>query len=237
MPNGEQSRSDDASRAAELRPARTSTRRAFVTALAAIPVVAAPATAVAATNLALAEALPSRKITEAIAAYHKAVANQNEWEGRVYFPTWNACKAAIEAIPHLTTEQGFETYAGFKVTHLSTDKVADVALARMFSKLPASKRLDDDHDRACAELLDKLEWRAAEEVRIHARYNMDALDEEQDRLNDISYRAMIAVEDYPAATLADLIAKTEFGLNTEGRIDHEDLLADLRRISGEASPC
>lgn len=210
----------------------STSRRDVMRALSIIPVIAAPAIASAA--IAAPQAGPSPEMAQAIAAYWKAIDTANEWHTRVYSPAWKACQAAVAAIPHLTTEQGFETYAGFKVTHLSTDKVVDVALARMFSKLPAHKRHGDDHDRACAELLEKLDWRAAEEVRIHAQYNMDALDAEEDRLNDVSYRAMRAVEEFPAATIHDLIAKVQFAEETDGRFEPDDLLPDLHRIAGRA---
>lgn len=209
----------------------STSRRNVMRALAVVPAIAAVPAFAAATTLNLGI---NPDLTDAIAAYRKAVEAASCWHDRVYRPAWEGCQAAVAAIPHLTTEQGFETYAGFRVTHLSTDKVADVALARMFSKLPPHKRYGDDHDRACAELLEKLDWRAAEEVRIHAQYNMDALDAEEDRLNDVSYRAMRVVEEFPAATIHDLIAKVQFAEETEGRFEPEELLSDLRRIAGEA---
>ena len=210
----------------------TTSRRNVMRALAIVPaVIAAPAVASAAIGRTTGI---SPAMAKAIAGYHNAVATQNEWETQVYLPTWKACEAAVAAIPHLTTQQGFETNAGFRTTHLSTDKAADVAVANIFSKIPVNQRYDDDQDRACAELLEKLEWRKAEEARIHKAHNMDALDEEQDRLEQLSYRAMSAVEDFPVATLADLNAKVQFIGETEGRIEPDALLADLRRIAGES---
>lgn len=212
-------------------PVFTTSRRAMIGALA-LGTLATTAPVVAATTArTTAPTGVSPALAEAIAAYHLAVTAAGKWFDTEYSPAWEACKAELDAIPHLTTEQGFETHAGFRTTYLSTDKPADVVLAKMFGNLPAHMRHNDSQDKACEELLAKVQWREAEKQRIQGLYNMDALDAEQDRQNDITYQAMRAVETFPVATMQDLIVRMEFALETDERRESADVLTDLRRIA------
>lgn len=210
----------------------STSRRDVMRALAIVPaVIAAPAAAAAMCGRS--PSLPSRAITDAIAAYHKAAAYENEWHDRAYAPVWKACKAEGEAIPHLQTKTRHE--AGGKLIQWSTDNLANQTEARMCRKvIGEGHRLAGSYRQLVEEFEEKMEWRAAEQRRIEQRHGMDALDAEQERITDLSYAAMKAVDDFPVTTLADLMAKTEFGKETDGQIDHEALLADLRRIAGRA---
>lgn len=57
---------------------------------------------------------------------------------------------------------------------------------------------------------------------------------EEKRLQDASHAAFKAVYNFAAATPVDLIAKIEFLKSRDIDIDHDQMLADLRRVFGEA---
>ena len=211
----------------------STSRRDVMRALAIVPAAIATPT-VAAAAFTRGPTKPSLAITEAIAAYHKAATYENEWCDRHYTPAWKACKAAIERIPHLTTETRHEV--GGRIVRWSTDNPTNQAEARYCRQvLNEGRRLAKTYKQLVEEFEEKVAWRAAEERRIQQRYGMDLLDAEQDRLTNASYDAMRAVEEFPAATIHDLIAKVEFAGETEGRSEPEELLADLRRIAGRAA--
>lgn len=211
----------------------STSRRDVMRAFAIVPAAIAAPTAAAAAMCGRSSSLPSRAITDAIAAYHKAAAYENEWHDRAYAPVWKACKGEVEAIPHLQTETRHE--AGGKLIQWSTDNLANQTEAHMCRKvIGEGHRLAGSYRQLVEEFEEKMEWRAAEQRRIEQHHGMDALDAEQERLTDLSYAAMKSVDDFPVTTLADLIAKTQFGKETDGQIDHDALIADLRRIAGEA---
>lgn len=58
--------------------------------------------------------------------------------------------------------------------------------------------------------------------------------DEDKRLEDAAYAAFREVSDFAAATPADLVAKIEFLKDRDIDIDHDRLLADLRRVFGES---
>lgn len=215
----------------------STSRRDVMRALAIVPAaIATPAVAAAAFTRG--PAMPSRAITEAIAAYHKAAAHENEWLDRHYTPVWKACKAEVEKIPHLTTQTRHEV--GGRLVQWSTDNPENQTQARYCRHVLNERRqngrgLAKSYEQLVVEFEEKVAWRAAEERRIQQRYGIDALDAEQDRLTNASYDAMRAVEEFPAATIHDLIAKVEFAWETEGRIEPEEILVDLRRIAGSAA--
>ena len=215
----------------------STSRRNVMRALAIVPAaIATPAVAAAAFTRE--PTMPSRAITELVAAYHKAAAYENEWCDRHYTPAWKACKAEVEKIPHLTTETRHEV--GGMLVQWSTGNPANQAEARYCRQVLNERRqngrgLAKSYEQLVLEFEEKVAWRAAEEARIQQRYGIDTLDAEQDRLTNASYAAMRAVEEFPAATIHDLIAKVEFAGETEGRVEPEELLADLRRIAGRAT--
>lgn len=208
-------------------------RREAMRVLAIVPtVLATTATAGAAVGLTCLPDGPSPEMAQALAAYRAAVAFQDEWEGRIYSPAWKVCQAAEDAIPHLTTEGRCSLVPGGMLGHMSTDNPAHLAAGRMYKRVMADGRqLGDDDDDTLQEFLEKLDWREAERKRIHKGHNMDALDKDQDRLNDLSIQAMAVIEKFPVTTMADLIAKVEFIKETDGAIGPDELLADLRRVS------
>ncbi|MCB4861114.1 hypothetical protein K7W03_16100 [Sphingobium sp. PNB] len=212
----------------------TTSRRDVMRALAIVPAaIAAPAVANAAT---FTSGGVSSGMSQAIAAYHNAVATENAWGERVYDVAWKACKAEQEAIPHLTTKARVDLTAPGVLTQLSTDNPLHLSAIRMHKSLTQDgARLGGDPERAFDEFLEKLEQREAEKQRIAQRHNMDALSAEQNRLEQASYAAMRAAEEFPVTTVADLIAKIQFSQETDGQIDHDDMLADLRRIAGRAA--
>ncbi|NIJ16489.1 hypothetical protein [Sphingobium vermicomposti] len=212
----------------------STSRRNVMRALAIVPaVIAAPAVATAMTSVARPDATPSRAITDAISDYHKAANQENAWHDRAYAPAWKACKAEVAKIPHLTTETRHE--CGGKLVQWSTDCQSNLVEARHCREvINEGHRLAKSYLALLEEFEEKLAWRASQERRIHQRHSMDALDREQDRLTDISCRAMRTVEHFPVTTVADLIAKVEFIQETEGQVDNDEVLTDLRRIAGKA---
>lgn len=58
---------------------------------------------------------------------------------------------------------------------------------------------------------------------------------EEKRLETESYAAFRAVANFKAATPGDIFAKIEFLKSRECEIDHDQMLADLRRVFGWAS--
>lgn len=209
-------------------PSRRDVMRAF----AVVPALVAPALANAATGIIGTPAGPSLEMAKAVAAYHSAAAFENEWHDRAYAPVWKICSAEVETIPHLTTQTRHER--GGKLVQWSTDNLADQTEARWCRKhLDEGGSLTASYRQLLEEFEEKIELRLSDKRRIEQRHGMGALDEEQDRLVDISYRAMRVVETFPAATVPDLIAKVQFAEETEGRIEPDELLVDLRRIAGE----
>jgi len=211
----------------------TPSRRDVMRALAIVPaLLAAPTIASAATQLACTPTGISAGMAAKLAAYRHANMVSARYDDMVYNPPHKAWREAVDAIPHHTTKQGYEANGGWM--HMSTNQTHQLAVAKTVMKEPGRWDHAPDYQSACIELLEADRCRQQEIMRLRDRYNIDALYEESVRLSDLSYDALVAVEQYPAETMGDLIAKIDFIKETEGSIDADGLLADLRRLTGEA---
>ncbi|MBB4149799.1 hypothetical protein [Sphingobium scionense] len=169
----------------------------------------------------------------AITAFRAAQAASDRHGKVIEDPAWEALRQSRDAIPHRTTASGFE-YRG-TVRHMSTDRASDVGAAQAARRAATGDLMSEDYARTCAELRGLIEWREAEEVRARHRLNINSIAAESNRLSDASGDALYDVENFPVATIADLIAKVELIEETDGQVDIEVLLRDLRRLAGEAA--
>lgn len=205
----------------------TISRRAL---LASAPAAAVLATASCTSAPALAAGRTS--LTEAIEAYRHAVAGVDAFDDKVYTPALEAWQRAIAAIPYYTTASSYESHGAGR-RHMTTAHVPDLAAAKMHEKLKGG---EIGEYRACAaELLEAVNRREAEAQRLRARYRIDELYEESNRLCTLSGDAFVDVETFPVTTLAELVRKIEFlEAGDHDPLSHQTLLADLRRIEGRA---
>lgn len=206
-------------------------RRAVTRALFLLPAAAVPAAAVAAPAFVCSPASTSPEMAAAITAFRAAQAASDRHGKLIEDPAWEALRQCREAIPHRTTASGFE-YRG-AVRHMSTDRAADVGAAKTAWRAATADLISEDYARTCAELRGLIEWREAEEIRARHRLNINSIVAESNRLSDASVDALYDVENFAVATIADLIAKVELIEETDGQVDIEVLLRDLRRIAGE----
>lgn len=208
----------------------TTSRRDVMRALAIVPAaIAAPAVA----NAAATNGGVSPGMAAAIEAYRKASAAEDAFNHAIYDPAVAAWREAVEGIPHYATEAHLPAALGEAPRPMRTDNPSDLTMARMYQKLTVDGYGLGRDETALKELVERLEQREAEKQRLGTAHNIYALQDESERLAEIRTNAMFEVEAQPAHTLADLIAKTEFIKETDGDTDHDELLADLRRISGK----
>lgn len=214
----------------------TTSRRDAMRSLAILPaMIAMPAAASAAPMLVCAPAAPSAELVALIDAYRKASAASDRHHSEVYEPAHKAWKEAVEAIPHCKTVATY-TYLG-EPQRLSTANPSHVSAAKFAASSKPGSLYSAEYETACAELLKRMKQRDAKRAKITARYDVIALAAESDRLAEVRNMALDAVALFPAATIADLIAKVETTSDDpDGLFDSNKdiLLADLRRIAGEA---
>lgn len=209
-------------------------RRDAMRSLAILPaLIAMPATVSAAPMLVCAPTAPSAELVALIDAYHHAVAASDRHHFEVYTPAHQGWTKAVEAIPHCQTVATY-SYLG-EPRRMSTANPSDVSAAKCAASAKPGSLYSADYEAACAELRKRLKEREAKKDRVTARYNIDALVVESDRLGEVRDLAFEAIERFPVATISDLIAKAQMVANeTEGTFNIDILLADLRRIGGEA---
>lgn len=209
-----------------------SSRRTVMRALIIAPsLIATPIAASAATGLVCNPTGISEGMAAAIKAYREASARCDKFSTDVYGPAWEAWRAEVDAIPHFTTKASFKGWATFD--HLTTADRGMVAMAKKIVETAKPGHFRD-YELAAAELVEAEGRREAQSKQLSRRYNVSALAEEDDRLGDIRDDLLTEIEEFPVATIADLIAKVEIIEETQGQIEPVDLLADLRRIAGEA---
>ncbi|WP_017182105.1 hypothetical protein [Sphingobium xenophagum] len=202
--------------------------------LAILPaMIAMPAVASAAPMLVCTSTAPSAELVALIDAYHHASAASDRHHFEVYEPAHKAWKEAIEAIPHCKTVATY-TYLG-EPQRMSTANPSHVSAAKFAASSKPGSLYSAEYETACAELLKRMKQRDAKRAKITARYDVIALAAESDRLAEVRDHAIDAVERFPAATISDVIAKAQMVADeTDGTFNIDILLADLRRIAGEA---
>lgn len=208
-------------------------RRDVIRALATLSVASVPTMAVAAPMLVCTSTAPSAELVALIDAYRQASAVSDRHHVEVYEPAHKAWKEAVEAIPHCKTVATY-TYLG-EPQRMSTANPSHVSAAKFAASSKPGSLYSVDYETACTELRKKLKQRDAKRTRITAYYDVVELAKESDRLSEFRDHALDAVERFPAATIADVIAKAQMVADeTDGTFNIDILLADLRRIVGEA---
>jgi len=225
----------------------TPSRRNVMRALAAIT-TGLPTLAYAAPSLVCAPLEPTMEWQAAVKAMDAARAAYDAYYNDIYEPVFNArrqqrsdeeaeLQRRIDAIPHYTTTSSYETADGAMV-HLTT---ADSLCVRLAMSMVGDAGVDD-YAQCCHELFIKgIGKRIMREQEIRKGFTFSELadtpadiEAEHDRLEKASYAAWCAVADFEAATPGDLIAKVTVLKAQDANLDHDEMLADLRRVFGEA---
>ncbi len=226
------------------------TRREILAAAIAAPALAAPAVACAAPTFACLPMAVSPQWQDAIARMDAASAAYDAYYDATYEPAWEAAKELasrpdeqlqrrLDAIPHYTTSLAYETADG-NLAHMTTANRLDIGRAIGGAQLTDLS----DYVSCCREMVSLINKRMDEQDRVKAEFDQPKIypaqlispeiAREEKRLEDASHAAFKAVYNFAAATPADLIAKIEFLKARDIDIDHDQMLADLRRVFGEA---
>ena len=225
------------------------TRREILAAAIAAPALAAPAVACAAPTFACLSMAVSPQWQDAVARMDAASAAHDAYYEATYEPAWEAAKATarqvdeelqrrLDAVPHYTTSLAYETADG-KLAHMTTANRLDIGRAIGGAQLTDLS----DYVSCCREMVSLINKRMDEQDRVKAEFEQlkvypaqlipPEIAREEKRLQDASHAAFKDVYSFAAATPADLIAKTEFLKARDIDIDHDQMLADLRRVFGE----
>lgn len=227
----------------------TSSRRDAMRSLAILPaMIAMPAAASAPTGLICTPLATTPQWQSAVKAMEAASDAYDAYFKAIYEPMWSArrqkltdeeaeLQRRIDAIPHYTTTSSYETADGAMV-HMTT---ADSFHVRLAMSMVGDAGVDD-YAQCCHELFIKgIGKRIMREQEIRKGFTFSELadtpadiEAEHDRLEKASYAAWCAVADFEAATPGDLIAKVTVLQAQDANLDHDEMLADLRRVFGEA---
>ncbi|MFY9350516.1 MAG: hypothetical protein WBL20_19215 [Sphingobium sp.] len=211
--------------------------------------IAAPAITLPSVSHATITAGTSAEWKSAKAAAAAACERMNRFHTDVYMPArdrWLSTVAnaeadlerRIEAIPHYTTARTIEMTGGGRRS-MSTAFQMDVLVAADFNRRRDDLgREDADLVACCLELHPEAVRRREAEAAMRESFIKPEIDPavwaECERLESESNKAWERVAFFKAATLPDLTAKINFLKSEECPIEHDDLLADLARIFGEA---
>lgn len=142
----------------------------------------------------------------------------------------------IDAIPHYTTTRSYESAEGPQV-NMTTANASHVRAALDSWALKGT----DDFVECCRELFKAISKRFAQEHEIRECFVFSPsadipsdIKAKYNRLGKASGSAFRAVLEFQARSAADLIAKVQFLKEQDCDVDHDDLLADLFRLVGEA---
>ena len=225
------------------------TRREILAAAIAAPALASPAVACAAPTFACLSMAVSPQWQDAVARMDAASAAHDAYYEATYEPAWETAKAAarqadeslqrrLDAIPHYTTSLAYETADG-NFAHMTTANRFDIGRAIGGAQLTDLS----DYVSCCREMVSLINKRMDEQDRVKAEFEQPKVHpaqlispeiaREEKRLEDASHAAFKAVYNFAAAAPADLIAKIEFLKARDIDIDHDQMLADLRRVFGE----
>lgn len=226
------------------------TRREILAAAIAAPALATPAVACAAPTFACLSMSVSPQWQDAVAQMDAASAAYDAYYDATYEPAWEAAKELasrpdeqlqrrLDAIPHYTTSLAYETADG-NLVHMTTANKRQVSVAIGSAHLT----VESDYVLCCRELVRLIGQRISQERDIKAEFQRPKvypaqmiapeIEREEKRLEQASHAAFKAVYNFAAATPVDLIAKIEFLKSRDIDIDHDQMLADLRRVFGEA---
>ena len=227
------------------------TRRQLLAAAVAAPIAAVPASA--APMFSCHPVAPSPEWLAASNKLELASAAHDAYYYTVFDPLWDAAreremaadaelKRQIDAIPHYTTQRSYLSADDLPI-HMTTESRVDVRIALGFAEdiLPEH----DDFRECCRELAGAIGKRMEQEHAIKEAFpktHMDIASQipadiraEEKRLETESHAAFGVVANFRAATPGDLIAKVEFLKSQDCEIDHDQMLADLRRVFGGAA--
>lgn len=185
-----------------------------------------------------AQAHPSTELAALIQAAREAQRVASEYHQRICQPAYEAFEADRDDIPHYVTTATVRGSDGL-VSQLSTANDHQVRLARSAIFMappgdgPSGAKIDPPAYRELAEAVNRREA-AFEELR--QLYNIRAQNNRGDELLERSVDALKAIEEYPAASLDDLIAKLSEIEESSGEWSLERILTDLWRIKSCIGP-
>jgi hypothetical protein len=226
------------------------TRREILVAAIAAPALAAPAVACAAPTFACMPMAVSPQWQDAVARMDAASEAHDAYYEATYEPAWETAKATarqadeelqrrLDAVPHYTTSLAYETADG-NLMHMTTANRLDIGRAIGGAQLTDPS----DYVSCCREMVSLINKRMDEQDRVKAEFEQPKvypaqlippeIAREEKRLEGASHAAFKDVYNFAAAAPADLIAKIEFLKSRDIDIDHDQMLADLRRVFGEA---
>lgn len=226
------------------------TRREILAAAIAAPALAAPAVACAAPTFACMPMAVSPQWQDAVARMDAASEAHDAYYEATYEPAWETAKATarqadeelqrrLDAVPHYTTSLAYETADG-NLMHMTTANRLDIGRAIGGAQLTDPS----DYVSCCREMVSLINKRMDEQDRVKAEFEQPKvypaqlippeIAREEKRLEGASHAAFKDVYNFAAAAPADLIAKIEFLKSRDIDIDHDQMLADLRRVFGEA---
>lgn len=228
----------------------TSSRRDVMRALAILPaMIAMPAAASAPTGLICTPLATTPQWQSAVKAMEAASDAYDAYYKAIYEPIWNArrqplsdeeaeLQRRIDAVPHYSTERTYLSEDGTPA-RMTTRNNAEVRAALGFVDDIESE--NDDYRECARELLSLFGKRCAQEHEIKKGFVFSELADmpadievEHDRLEKAGAETWRAVAEFEAATPGDLIAKVAFLKTQDDNLDPDEMLADLRRVFGEA---
>lgn len=212
----------------------TTTRRAVLGALTILPAAAVAIVPTIARSAGL-----SPDFAAKVAAFHRASAEEADFDQRVYYPAWEAYERARVAVPHV--EVGPHTYQPYRTVSTADAHEVKQARRRVREVREGRTYLETDRypdPRAEFEQQEALAYAAdrrdAEVARLNRRFRVDEYTDRSDALTEATEAAFNAVLEHPAASAADLAAKMEL---IDQRGGHEwsnaweAMLADARRLA------
>ena len=208
-------------------------RRALLGALAAAPALAAP--------LAIAHAAPtavavSPELERLLAIARAARAASNRYEQEIFEPARQRYEAAESRFPHIEVHNpdGGRSYSTADLWEVRRARRATTE--RVVFHGPGAEEGRQRY-KAMRALVMSADLRNAEMSAMKAQMGFQAIEDENERLDEVFYDAVSALDDYRPATFADLQAKLAFMIELD-RIETDGptgvVIADLQRLIGTA---
>lgn len=169
----------------------------------------------------------SPELLALVAAYDRADASLDQWYDTRWNPAIDAHTSAVEAIRPVTIEA--PAYANVldetvPAQTFSTANRSDVARCKGIVSIPRAKQSQSPKwqavYRAARQLTAAVKWQERRREQLDRQFGIAALNVEERDLSRALGQAADAVRSFPAASMADLLAKLEF-VQRIGRPDDE----------------
>lgn len=208
-------------------------RRQVIAGLAALPVVAAPAVAMAASPAA------DEGLAETVARYHSAQAASLKWDYEVYEPALQAYREACNAIPHFTTASAYRHPSTGEWRTFSTENPGVVGIVKDILRDRGDESWaspDTAYGRCCRELLDGHEAREHQKADLAVHHDIERLGSHSDKLISSAGEIFREIEAFPVCTLAGLVAKYHALVDADAEsFEPETVLEDIERVAANSA--